>query len=58
MLRRVALVGTDVSDEPGASLIRVTGIGELETTQADVRCEEMVFFSQRTLVVSCSLCCS
>jgi hypothetical protein len=34
MLRRVALVRTDVSDEPGASFIRVTKIGELGTTQA------------------------
>jgi hypothetical protein len=30
----VALVRTDVSEEPGASFIRVTKIGELETTQA------------------------
>jgi hypothetical protein len=29
MLRRVALVRTDVSEEPGASFIRVTRIGEL-----------------------------
>jgi hypothetical protein len=34
VLRRVALVRTDVSEEPGASFIRVTKIGELETTQA------------------------
>jgi hypothetical protein len=34
MLRRVVLVRTDVSEEPGASLIRVTKIGELGTTQA------------------------
>jgi hypothetical protein len=34
MLRRVALVRTDVSEEPGASFIRVTRIDELETTQA------------------------
>jgi hypothetical protein len=33
LLRRVALVKTDVSEEPGAS-IRVTKIGELGTTQA------------------------
>jgi hypothetical protein len=39
MLHRVALVRTDVSEEPGASFIRVTRIGELAT---DVRCEEMV----------------
>jgi hypothetical protein len=34
VLRRVALVRTDVSEEPGASFIRVTKIGELGTTQA------------------------
>jgi hypothetical protein len=34
MLRRVALVRTDVSEELGASFIRVTRIGELETTLA------------------------
>jgi hypothetical protein len=34
LLRRVALVRTDVSEEPDASLIRVTKIGELGTTQA------------------------
>jgi hypothetical protein len=34
MLRRVALVRTDVSEKPSASLMRVTRIGELGTTQA------------------------
>jgi hypothetical protein len=34
LLRRVALVRNDVSEEPGASFIRVTKIGELGTTQA------------------------
>jgi hypothetical protein len=34
VLRRVALVRSDVSEEPGASFIRVTRIGELGTTQA------------------------
>jgi hypothetical protein len=32
MLRRVALVRNDVSEEPSASFIRVTRIGELGTT--------------------------
>jgi hypothetical protein len=45
MLRRVALVRTDVSEEPGASFIRVTRIIELRTTQAAtsnrLRCEEI-----------------
>jgi hypothetical protein len=34
MLRRVALVRTDVSEEHGISFIRVTRIGELGTTLA------------------------
>jgi hypothetical protein len=34
LLRHVALERTDVSEEPGASFIRVTKIGELGTTQA------------------------
>jgi hypothetical protein len=34
MLRRVALVRTDVSEESCSSFIRVTRIGELGTTQA------------------------
>jgi hypothetical protein len=58
LLRRVALVRTDVSEEPGASFIRVTTIGELGTTQAatDVRCEEIPSISsQRTSVNSSSI---
>jgi hypothetical protein len=34
MLRRVTLVRTDVSEQRIASIIRVTRIGELETTLA------------------------
>jgi hypothetical protein len=34
MLRLVALIRTDVSEKPSASIIRVTRIGELETTLA------------------------
>jgi hypothetical protein len=34
MLRRVALVRSDVSEELNASIIRVTKIGELGTTLA------------------------
>jgi hypothetical protein len=34
MLRRVSLVKTDVSEEPGSSIIRVTRIGELGITLA------------------------
>jgi hypothetical protein len=33
-LNRVALVRTDVSEEPGASFVRVTKIVELRTTKA------------------------
>jgi hypothetical protein len=36
MLRRVALVRTDVSEEPGASFIRVTRIGELGATRRNI----------------------
>jgi hypothetical protein len=36
MLHRVALVKTDVSEEPSASFIRVTRIDELGTTQAAI----------------------
>jgi hypothetical protein len=45
----VALVRTDVSEEPGASFIRVTKIGELGTTQAATsnRCTLRIS-SQRT----------
>jgi hypothetical protein len=46
LLCRVALVRTDVSEEPGASFIRVTKIGAVGTTQAatstNVRCEEIL----------------
>jgi hypothetical protein len=40
MLRHVALVRTDVSEELSASVIRVTRIGELGTTLAvtSIRC--------------------
>jgi hypothetical protein len=44
MLRRVALVKTDVSEELSASFIRVTGISELGTTLAltsNRSCEEI-----------------
>jgi hypothetical protein len=47
MLRHVALVRTDVSEEPSASFVRVTLIGELGTTLAATS-------SQLALVASCS----
>jgi hypothetical protein len=45
ILRRVALVGTDVSEELSASVIRVTRIGELGTVLA-------VTSNRRTLGIS------
>jgi hypothetical protein len=48
MLRRVALVRTDISEEFSASFIRATRIGELGTTLA-VTSEES---SQRASVAS------
>jgi hypothetical protein len=50
MLRRVALVRTDVSEEPGASFIRVTRIGELGTTQAVTSNRHTL---RRKVVVAC-----
>jgi hypothetical protein len=49
MLRRVALVRADVSEEPSASFTRVTRIGELGTTQ------HLVFLRsvRRLLVAAC-----
>jgi hypothetical protein len=44
MLRRVALIRTDVSEELSASIIRVTRIGELGTTLA-------VISNRRTLLL-------
>jgi hypothetical protein len=44
MLRRATLVRTDVEEEPGASFIGVTRIGELGTTLA-------VTSNRRTLLV-------
>jgi hypothetical protein len=44
MLRRVALVRTDVSEELSASIISVTRIGELGTLATDARCEAFYSF--------------
>jgi hypothetical protein len=51
LLRRVALVRTDVSEEPGASFIRVT-IGELGTTQAAKKYQVVFLHSLRRLLVA------
>jgi hypothetical protein len=47
----VALVRTDVSEEPGASFIRVTKIGELGTTQAATSSRRENLKSYRHFVV-------
>jgi hypothetical protein len=52
MLRRVALVRTDVSEEPSASFIRVTRIGELGTS---TRCTLQRNTSVRRLLVAASV---
>jgi hypothetical protein len=55
ILRRVALVRTDVSDELSASFIRVTGIGELETTLAVTSNRRTLLRSVRQLLVTASV---
>jgi hypothetical protein len=52
MLRRVALVRTDVSEEPSASFIRVTRIGEVGRTLDSER--SLGISSQRASVASYS----
>jgi hypothetical protein len=51
MLRRVALVRTDVSDDLSPSILRVTRIGELGTTLA-VTSNQFDISSQRASVAS------
>jgi hypothetical protein len=53
MLRRVALVRTDVLEERSASFIRVTRIGELRTTLA-VTSNRLGISLQRASVASYS----
>jgi hypothetical protein len=53
MLRRVALVRTDVSEEPGASFIRVRRFGELGTTQAATNDRRFLRSVRRLLVAAC-----
>jgi hypothetical protein len=57
MLRRVALVRTDVSEEPSASFIKVTRIGELGTTLAVTSNRRTLVFlrSMRRLLVTASV---
>jgi hypothetical protein len=49
MLRRVALVRTDVSEELSASFIRVTTVGELGTTLAVTSNQRTPFFLVLTM---------
>jgi hypothetical protein len=57
MLRSVALVRTDVSEEPNAPFIKVTKIGELGTTQAATSNRRTLVFlhSVRRLLVAASV---
>jgi hypothetical protein len=56
MLRRVAPVRTDVSEEPSASFIRVIRIGELGTTLTATSNRRTVFLrSVRRLIVAASV---
>jgi hypothetical protein len=52
MLRRVALVRTDVSEEPSASFIRVTRIGELGTKLAATSSSVFLRSVRRLLVTA------
>jgi hypothetical protein len=47
-LRRVALVTTNVSEELSASFIRVTRIGEVETTILVTLMKEALSFSEKS----------
>jgi hypothetical protein len=51
MLRRVALVRTDVSEEPGASIIRMTRTGELGmlAVTSNARYEEIQSYNHENL---------
>jgi hypothetical protein len=53
MLRRVALVGTDVSEELTASIIRMTRIGELGTTLAVTSNRRTLRINTKLLVAAC-----
>jgi hypothetical protein len=62
MLRRVTFVRTDISEEPSASFIRVTRIGEIGTTLAATsnrrtlrRNTNWHFFSECVLLVAASV---
>jgi hypothetical protein len=52
MVRRVALVRTDVSEETGAAFIRITRIGEVGTTQAATSNRQRTSVSSETSVLT------
>jgi hypothetical protein len=52
LLRRVALVKTDVSEESAVSFIRVTKIDELGTTQAAISNRRTLLRSGRRLLIA------
>jgi hypothetical protein len=54
MLRRVALVRTDVSEEPSTSFIKATRIGELGTTLAATSNRRMLRRNMRASAASYS----
>jgi hypothetical protein len=54
MLRRVALVRTDVSEERRASIIRVTRIDELGTTLAVTSNRRTLYIYLKYIVILCS----
>jgi hypothetical protein len=58
MLRRVALVRTDVSEEHSASFIRVTRIGELGTTLAVTINRRTLLSSSETMVLTRAIMCN
>jgi hypothetical protein len=58
MLRRVALVRTDVSKELSASFIRVTRIGELGTTLAVTSSRRSVILAPLSCVLRPARFCS
>jgi hypothetical protein len=55
MLRLVALVRTDVSEEPSASFLRVTRIGELGTTLTATGNRRKLRRNMRLLLVAASV---
>jgi hypothetical protein len=64
LLRRVALVRTDISEEPGASIIKVTKIGELAiilaatSNRRTLRRNAVFLRSVRRLLVAASIIAS